>query len=709
MSRHELRCLPGKFAPPIRGSRHLPPWPCVASALDNPSVVLAADSDFVSLGRLAAAVVPRSTPTLWIRLDVTDTDPDVFVSTVADAVASLDAETSNRLHRVVRKHIGREEWDLAGLAIADGIHRAAAGPATVVLEGVDHRESTNACGSRFVLSSLLSRQRDATTLVVVGSADPECWSSALNGVLLRNSDLRIDLADARYFADTYGYVLGDRSLCRLLELSNGGAGFIEAILSAGAALGPYTLEALIERAGHRTDLLNEVGADLLRRSDLGTLTALAAASRLGVWQPRLDRWVSPYPPRRCSAWWLDLADGSLQLAPVWRDWLRQNTGAIESSRYLDVADRLVADGMPVPAVELYAAAGRTDRALETASMVAGELVKRQQWHTLDQLRVALCRGKGSGETIERRDVATQLGRRSASVLDHRCLGPSGPALLTRAPDSGLESIDSRDSDRHSPPASTSPAQLTVHLFGPTRASLDDRPVQSWVSGRGRAVFEYLVVHRRNPTSRERLMGIFWPDVNPESARNSLNVAIHGLRQALRSAGGEQAIVIHRNRSYLFEPGVDVWLDVEAFEQHLKSARQHLTANELDAAEYDFEAAIGLYQGEFLADDPYEEWAVVTREHLRLAHLDGLDQLGAMRFDSGNYGGAAELCLKMLAYDNCSEDAHCRLMRCYSRRGQPQLALRQYHACVTTLRSELRMEPAASTTELFRRIQRRDDV
>ena len=53
----------------------------------------------------------------------------------------------------------------------------------------------------------------------------------------------------------------------------------------------------------------------------------------------------------------------------------------------------------------------------------------------------------------------------------------------------------------------------------------------------------------------------------------------------------------------------------------------------NSAQADFEAAIGLYQGEFLADDPYEfladdpyeQWAHVTREHLRLAYLDCLDQ------------------------------------------------------------------------------------
>ena len=142
---------------------------------------------------------------------------------------------------------------------------------------------------------------------------------------------------------------------------------------------------------------------------------------------------------------------------------------------------------------------------------------------------------------------------------------------------------------------------------------------------------------------------------------------------------------------------------------MKSARQHLTSGDPAAAHADLEAAIGLYQGEFLADDPYERWAQVTREHLRLAYLDCLDQLGRLRFEAGDYSGCADVCLKLLACDNCREDTQRRLMRCHSRLGQPQLALRQYHTFVGTLRAELHLPPAPATIELAAHIRRRQDV
>jgi DNA-binding SARP family transcriptional activator len=62
------------------------------------------------------------------------------------------------------------------------------------------------------------------------------------------------------------------------------------------------------------------------------------------------------------------------------------------------------------------------------------------------------------------------------------------------------------------------------------------------------------------------------------------------------------------------------------------------------------------------------------------------------------------CQKILAEDSCREDAHRRLMCCYSRQGQRHLALRQYHTCVEALERELEVPPMPATQELYQQIQ-----
>jgi DNA-binding SARP family transcriptional activator len=44
------------------------------------------------------------------------------------------------------------------------------------------------------------------------------------------------------------------------------------------------------------------------------------------------------------------------------------------------------------------------------------------------------------------------------------------------------------------------------------------------------------------------------------------------------------------------------------------------------------------------------------------------------------------------------------MRCYSRQGQPHLALRQYQACADALRRELLVDPEPATAELARQLR-----
>jgi DNA-binding SARP family transcriptional activator len=58
-----------------------------------------------------------------------------------------------------------------------------------------------------------------------------------------------------------------------------------------------------------------------------------------------------------------------------------------------------------------------------------------------------------------------------------------------------------------------------------------------------------------------------------------------------------------------------------------------------------------------------------------------------------------LCRQLVAGDPCREEAHRRLMRCYSRQGQPHLALRQYLACADALQRELGVDPEPATAGL----------
>ena len=252
------------------------------------------------------------------------------------------------------------------------------------------------------------------------------------------------------------------------------------------------------------------------------------------------------------------------------------------------------------------------------------------------------------------------------------------------------------------------AELSVHLLGPLCVAVDDVPVGDWPSARCRSLFGYLLTHREPWPPREVLMDVFWPESQPEASRNSLNVAIHGLRRTLRTVTS-LPVIQHSGGAYGVHPDLRLWLDVEEFESRVENGRRREEAGDTDRATREYESADGLYRGDFLADGLYEEWAALTRDHLRLAHLDALSRLSNLHFSAGRYAACAALCQRIIECDPCREDAHRRLMRCYSRQGQPHLALLQYRACVQALAAELGVDADPATARLYDQIRRHEPV
>ena len=251
-------------------------------------------------------------------------------------------------------------------------------------------------------------------------------------------------------------------------------------------------------------------------------------------------------------------------------------------------------------------------------------------------------------------------------------------------------------------------ELAVHLLGSLHAAVDDVAVEDWPSARCRSLFGYLLTHREPWPQREVLMEVFWPESAPEASRNSLNVAIHALRRTLRTMTNIP-VIVYAGGAYRISRELRLWLDVDEFGRRVESGRRLEDAGEIDQATRDYEFAGGLYRGDFLADDPYEDWAALTRERLRLAHLDALGRLSNLYFNAGHYTACASLCQRIIERDPCREDAHRRLMRCYSRQGQAHLALMQYRTCARTLAEELGVETDPSTAELHEHIRRHERV
>ncbi|RIK36404.1 MAG: hypothetical protein DCC55_27385 [Chloroflexi bacterium] len=280
------------------------------------------------------------------------------------------------------------------------------------------------------------------------------------------------------------------------------------------------------------------------------------------------------------------------------------------------------------------------------------------------------------------------------------------ATVTSAPEDETASTPPAEAGE---PGRQRPPSLAAYCLGLFRVYLDQQPVAEWPSSKGQTIFKYLVTHRERPVAKEVLMELFWPEAAPDAARNNLNVAIYGLRRALRRSHPDFSHVLFHNDCYLLNPELHIWVDVEEFTQHLRNGRRLEQLAELEEAVREYRMAEALYQGEFLEEDRYEDWLLPQRQNLQDEYLALLDRLGDYYLERQEYDLCVVMTNKIVAIDACREDAQRRLMRCYSRQGHYHLALRQYHLCVEALARELDVGPSQATQDLYEKIQRQQPV
>jgi DNA-binding SARP family transcriptional activator len=202
------------------------------------------------------------------------------------------------------------------------------------------------------------------------------------------------------------------------------------------------------------------------------------------------------------------------------------------------------------------------------------------------------------------------------------------------------------------------------------------------------------------------MEALWPEHSLQTASNNLKVAVYSLKRILNDLLGHQKnfpCILSGQGSYVLNPEIALWLDVEQFEKHWARGRRLEREGNLIAAIREFELAEALYQGDYLEDEPYDEWTLLRRETLKDTYLMILSKLAHHALETNDYENCVIYCQKMLAKDACCEDMYRHLIRCYSRLGNKHRSLRWYEICCQTMRAELDMAPDRETTALYHQL------
>lgn len=190
--------------------------------------------------------------------------------------------------------------------------------------------------------------------------------------------------------------------------------------------------------------------------------------------------------------------------------------------------------------------------------------------------------------------------------------------------------------------------------------------------------------------RDRLLAIFWPELDTTHARNALSKSVHHIRRAL----GDKAIITR---------GDEVLLDGAPIRSDVQDLEQALSSN-------DHERALELYRGPladglFVNDAPeFERWLDEERERLRTAVSNAAWTLADKSRKDGRFGDATAFARRAFSFTKEEEPALRRLMSFLESAGDRAGALRAYDTFSEWLSAELDAEPAPETQALHKRIR-----
>jgi DNA-binding SARP family transcriptional activator len=223
--------------------------------------------------------------------------------------------------------------------------------------------------------------------------------------------------------------------------------------------------------------------------------------------------------------------------------------------------------------------------------------------------------------------------------------------------------DQRDRRRRTVPHWVAPPELRIRTFGRTRVDGREGPIAgSWLDQRPGQILKLLICDRGRVVHSDAIAEAIWPDAGPR-ALSSVRHFVHVLRHSLEPQLGKRApssFVVSRRGGYMLSPET-VRIDTEEFERRVLDGLAAFGYGREEAARIDLHAAVAMYEGDFLADEPYAQWVLSERERLRRLACESLRALATISIRGRDMDAAAahtERLSELMPYDL---DVHRRLI------------------------------------------------
>ncbi len=255
-------------------------------------------------------------------------------------------------------------------------------------------------------------------------------------------------------------------------------------------------------------------------------------------------------------------------------------------------------------------------------------------------------------------------------------------------------------------------KLEISLLGGFDLALDGRPLNSFVSDKGRALVAYLAIESEHPHRRSNLANLLWTNQTEAISRANLRQTLHRMLQALGNGSIHPPYFLITYQDIQFNVESDFWLDVAEFKRLLSTYPKHHAQGSgmCDSCLANLQAAIDIYRGDMLSGfafpgcSDFEWWLTCRQEEFHRQAIECLKTLVAHYEQERDFPHAVRYAQRAIELEPWSELLHRQKMVLLARSNQRIAALRQYEWCRKILAEELGVAPSREITTLFNQIK-----
>jgi DNA-binding SARP family transcriptional activator len=259
----------------------------------------------------------------------------------------------------------------------------------------------------------------------------------------------------------------------------------------------------------------------------------------------------------------------------------------------------------------------------------------------------------------------------------------------------------RDRRRRTDPHWAAQPHLYLEVLGRAHVRSGEAHLSGrWLGQRPGQLLKFMVASRGRSVHAEEIADALWPGGGYE-VRSNVRHHMHALRRRLEPKRRNRApsqFVITRGGGYQLDPA-RVTVDADAFVELAEAGLAAASNGERDSGRSALAEAARLYGGDFLADEPYAEWALPERDRLRELASRVLRVLAGLDRGSGDLDAAYRHLRRLAELEPLDTDVQRELLEVCLRRGRRTEAARRYHALRVRTMRELGQEPGFSLADL----------